>query len=102
MVSVPNNWTSYYQPLDLTVNKSCKDFIRQEAQKWYADEISKQMAQGKRSYEIKVDVRLSVSKPLHVKWTVKFYDYIKSKPEIACNGWRKFGITEKLKEDITL
>ena len=33
MVSVPDNWTSYYQPLVLPVNKSCKDVLRQEAQK---------------------------------------------------------------------
>ena len=26
MVAVPNNWTNYFQPLDLTVNKSSKDF----------------------------------------------------------------------------
>ena len=47
MVSIPDNWTSYYQTLDLTVNKSCKDFLQQETQKWYSEEISKQMAQGK-------------------------------------------------------
>ena len=33
MVSVPNNWTGYYQTLDLTVNKSYKDFLWQGAQK---------------------------------------------------------------------
>ena len=49
-----------------------------------------------------VDIQFSVIKPLHAKWIVKFYDYIKSKPEIVCNGWRKSGITKKLKEDITL
>ena len=32
MVPAPNNWTNYFQPLDLTVNKSSKDFLRQEAQ----------------------------------------------------------------------
>ena len=28
MVSGPNNWTNYFQPLDLSVNKSSKDFLR--------------------------------------------------------------------------
>ena len=45
---------------------------------------------------------MSFIKPLHTKWIVKFYDYIKSNPEIVCNGWRKSGITEKLEDDITL
>ena len=26
MVPVPSNWTNYFQPLDITVNKSCKEF----------------------------------------------------------------------------
>ena len=60
------------------------------------------MAKGKRSHEIKVDVRLPIIKPLHGMWVVKFYDYIRSKPENIQNGWRKSGIIEKLNEDITL
>ena len=32
MIPVPNNWTSYFQPLDISVNKPCKDFLRNEAQ----------------------------------------------------------------------
>ena len=58
MVSVPNNWTNYFQPLDLTVNKSSKDFLRKEAQSWYSQEIVKQMEARKRSDQIKVDVRV--------------------------------------------
>ena len=72
MVLVPNNWINYFQPLDLTVNKSSKDFLRQEAQSWYSQEIVKQMEAGKRPGEIKVDVRISVVKPLHAKWIVKY------------------------------
>ena len=67
MVAVPNCWTSEFQPLDLSVNKSCKDFLRQEAQTWYSEKLMKQMNQGKRSHKIKVDVRLSVVKPLYAK-----------------------------------
>ena len=32
IVPVPNNCANYFQPLDLTVNKSSKDFLLQEAQ----------------------------------------------------------------------
>ena len=32
---VPNNMMSYFQPLDLTVNRSCKAFLRNLAQEWY-------------------------------------------------------------------
>jgi len=102
MVPVPNNWTNYFQPLDLTVNKSSKDFLRQEAQSWYSKEISKQMEAGKRPDEIKVDVRISIMKPLHAKWIVKYYDYARNKPELIINGWKESGILDKLSEKINL
>ena len=44
MVSVPNNWTNYFQPLDHTVNNSSKYFLRKEAQSWYSQEIVKQQS----------------------------------------------------------
>lgn len=102
MISVPNKWARYYQPLDLTVNKSCKDLLGQEAKKWYFEKFNKQMVQEKGYHEIKVDVRLSVIKALHAKRIVKFYDYNKSKPERVCHGRQKSGIAEKLKEDVIL
>ena len=58
MVSVPNNWTNYFQPLDLTVNKIGKDILCKEAQSWYSQEIVKQMEAGKCSDQIRVDVCL--------------------------------------------
>ena len=86
MVSVPNNWTNYFQSLDLTVNKSSKDFLRKEAQSWYSQEIVEQMDAGKRSDQIKVEVRVSVVKPLHAKWIVKYYDYARTKPQLITNS----------------
>ena len=87
MVHVPNNWTNYFQSLDLTVNKRSKDFLCQEAQSWYSQEIVKQMEAGKRSDKIKVDVRISVVKPLPAKWIVKYYDYARNNLGLIINGW---------------
>ena len=89
MVPVPNNWTSYFQPLDISVNKPCKDFMRNEAQTWYSEKIKEQLDAGKQSHEVKVEVKISLIKPLHAKWVTKFYDYIRSKPEIVRKGWGK-------------
>ena len=41
-VFVPAGCTDQLQPLDLTVNKIAKSFLRQEFQQWYADEIANQ------------------------------------------------------------
>ena len=103
MIAVPSNWTSYFQALDLSVNKNFKDFLRQEAQSWYSDQIVAQMKMGKLSHEIKVDTRISVIKPLHAKWVTKFYDYIRIKPDIVKNGWAESKLPEYLSmEQVTL
>ena len=94
MTPVPNNWTPYFQPLDVSVNKPCKDFLRNEAQTWYSEQIIEQTKAGKLPHQIKVETPLSIVKPLHAKWITKFYDYIRSKPEIVRNGWSKAQITD--------
>lgn len=86
MVPVPKNWTSYFQPLDISVNKPCKDFIRNEVETWYSDQIAYQMKTGKLPHEIKVGTQSSVVKPLHTKWVTKFLDFIRSKPAIERYG----------------
>ena len=60
------------------------------------------MQAGKRSDQMKVDVRISVVKLLRVKWIIKYYDYARSKPEIIIIGWKKSGITEHLEKKIDL
>ena len=102
MIPVPNNWTPYFQPLDVSVNKPCKDLLKNEAQTWNSDQIAEQIKEGKLPHEIKVGTQLTVVKPLHAKWVTKFYDYIRSKPDIVKNGWVKSGITEHVNKKMEL
>ena len=102
MIPVPNNWTPYFQPLDISVNKPCKDFLKNEAQLWYSAKISEQIKEGKRPHEIKVETQISIVKPLHAKWVTKFYDYIRAKPDIVRNGWIKSKIVENVDKKIQL
>ena len=41
------------------------------------------MKEGKKAYEINDDVRINIMKPLHAKWVVPFYDYIKINSDIV-------------------
>lgn len=61
--------TYIFQPLDLTVNRSCKVFLRKIAQDWYSNEIRKEMEQA---HDIKGDAHISLLKPLHASWVTKF------------------------------
>lgn len=96
MVPIPSCWTNYFQPLDLTVNKSSKSHLRNSAQTWYAGQIEKQIEAGKSPHEIKVDIRISLLKPLQAKWIVQFYDFIRNNPSIVLNGWKKSKIPEHI------
>ena len=86
MIPVPNNWTSYFQPLDISVNKPCKDFLRNEAQTWYSAQIVEQIEAGKSSHEVKVDTRISV---------ISYY-------YIVTHGWEKSLISEHINKKIEL
>ena len=47
-------------------------------------------------------MKISLIKPWHAKWVTKFYDYIRSKPEIVRKGWEKSLITEHVHKKIEL
>lgn len=75
----------------------------QEAQSWYSQEIVKQMEAGKWFDKIKVDVRFSLVKPLHAKWIVKLYDYVRGKDRLIKNYWKESGIiSNRFNEKINL
>lgn len=90
VVLVPPNCTDRLQPLDLSVNRSAKEFLRNEFQEWYAQQVCTQL-QSKVDKQ-PVDLRLSVVKPLGAKWMVNFYNYIQTKPGLVQNEFREAGI----------
>lgn len=98
MVPVPNNMTSYLQPLDLTVNRSCKAFLRNQAQKWYSEQVQSQIVNGIQPDKVSVDLRITVLKPLHAKWVVQFYDFMQSNGDVVVRGWRRSGVSAALEE----
>ncbi len=93
-VIVPPNCTDRLQPLDVSVNKAAKEFLRSQFQTWYADKVADQMEGGKSFTP--VDLKLSIVKPVGAKWLIKLYDYFKTKPEIIINGFKGAGISDFL------
>ena len=65
-VHVPANCTDQLQPLDLSINKPAKEFLRHEFQNWYAQQICKQLEEEIDEYMyagiIKIRVNVCKSK----------------------------------------
>ena len=99
LVLVPNNMTHLFQPLDLTVNKHCKTFLKKLFSEWYSRQIENQLSLGKKIEDVNIQFRLTTLKPLHAKWILEFYNHITSEKgaEIIINGWKAAGIYDALK-----
>ena len=92
VVMVPANCTDRLQPLDVSVNKPAKTFLREQFHKWYAEKICQHIREE--TAVTPVDLRLSIVKPLGAQWMIQLYDYMKSKPEIIHNGFKAVGIVD--------
>lgn len=92
-VTIPPNCTDLLQPMDLSVNKSAKSFLKNEFESWYAAQVCDQLSGSADINEVKVDLSLNRMKPLGAKWLTKLYDYMKTKPEIVIYGFREAGIS---------
>ena len=88
-IFIPANSTDKLQPLDLSVNKPAKDFMKLKFQDWYGSVICKQLDDG---VDEAVDLRLSVMKPLCAGWCIDLFQYLSSKPDIIINGFKAAGI----------
>ena len=83
---IPPNCTDRLQPMDISVNKPAKDFLRGQFKSWYAKQVCSQF-RGE-SEKAPIDMRLSVVKPLGFEWMKRLYDYIKSQPHLVSNGFK--------------
>ena len=86
---LPPNTTDKLQPLDISVNKPAKEFLRLKFQEWYAEQIRL----GGCHVELEpVDLGLLVMKELRAKWLEEMYQYICDNPQFIVNGFLKAGI----------
>ena len=63
IVIVPANCTDRLQPLDLSVNKAAKEFLRKQFTEWYSNQVCQQLRRGIKPAKA-IDLRLSNMKLL--------------------------------------
>ena len=96
---VPNILTDYFQVLDLTVNKSVKDFMKQKFNEWFATRLRNELESGK-ELEITINFLLSTTKSLHAGWLIDCYNQLTSPhgKEIILAGCRASGISAAVED----
>ena len=100
MVPVPHNMTNYFQPLHLTANWSCKSFLHDKAQIWYAEQVETQVFKGIAPESVPVELKISILKTTHAKWVTQYCNHIHTNEDIVKNGWCRSGITKAIKENL--
>ena len=83
-VNVLANCTDRLQPMDLSMNKSVKEFMCNKFKEWYALQVHKQLEEGMAITPI--DLRLSILKPLGAHWLISLFDYLNEHKSIINNG----------------
>ena len=99
-VFVPANMTRYFQPLDLTVNGPTKIFLKKKFEIWYAKEGTKQLDKGANIYEIDVKMQLGILKPIHARWLISIYDYLRSQQEMIRKGFDMAGVHQAFEVEL--
>ena len=93
---IPSGCTDKLHPLDVSVNKSAKCYLREKFSNWYAEEVKQQIDAGKQAAEVQVDMRPSVMKEMSAKWLEGLYDHLRASHRIIINGFKKAGIADSV------
>lgn len=91
-VLVPATCTDRLQPMDLSVNKSAKNFLRSEFQNWYAEQLAAQDDDEL----VPVDLSSSRMKCVGAQWLVRLFDHLSGSPDIINNGFIASGIPHSI------
>ena len=101
VVKVPASMTHFFQPLDITVNRSAKNFMRKKFVTWYTEEMKKQMDAGVPAESIDVNLKLTSLKALQASWLIELYNALTTadRRETVLNGWKKSAVSAVLKKE---
>ena len=95
---MPPNTTDKLQPLDVSVNKPAKSFVKRKFEEWYAKEIFTQLrGPNPACQELEpVDLSLPIMKEFFSGWLVDMFNYIPENPQLIVNEFIRAGISRAL------
>ena len=83
-----------FQPLDITLNKPAKSFIKENYNTQYTEEVIKQLNEDKDPADVEISLNLTKVKPLHAKQIFEMQKYLQGRNYLIINGFKVAGITE--------
>lgn len=91
---LPPNTTDLLQPMDISVNKPAKEFLRNEFQLWYSEKVMERIEEENvDAIDITpVKLQLPILKELGAKWLVRMAEYLSDNPQFIVNGFKRSGI----------
>lgn len=101
---IPANLTDLLQPMDLSVNKPTKDFLKKTFELWYSEQVTQQLhgVEDIQSTEIQaINMRFTAIKHITATWLVEMAAYISDIQiiQFVVNGFRRTGILSVLDDD---
>ena len=93
-VFVPACCTGELQPLDLTINQVYKQSLKHEFEEWYSQQVEQELKAGVPVAETKVNLNLTLVKPIHARWLMKAHEKVSSMSHTIREGFRKAGILQ--------
>ena len=95
---VQANLTYLFQPLDVQggPNGYVKRFMKKKFTLWYSDQVIRALDEGKDTKDVEISLKLSIVKPLHVKWLIEMYNHMifSEGRDVCLKGWKVAGILD--------
>ncbi|XP_011409166.1 PREDICTED: uncharacterized protein LOC105316064 [Amphimedon queenslandica] len=98
---LPPNTTDRLQPMDLSVNKPAKVYLKNKFDEWYSEMVTQQL-EGKDIEDLEdleltpVDLGMPVLKEISAKWFVEMFQYMSENPQFIVNGFVHSGISSAI------
>ena len=85
----PANATDRLQPMDISVNKPAKSFLKKKFEMWYSDQVTQQLeGQDMDIVDVEpIDLSMGMVKEIGAKWLVDMVNYIGDNPQFIVNGF---------------